>query len=82
MATQKGYSSTIKAKVIIADGKVESVEILEQNDSFYSKVEETDYVSKFKGKSDVSEVDTVSGATITSSAIKKLVNNVLTDYKG
>ncbi len=82
IATQKGYSSTIKAKVIISGDKVESVEILEQADSFYSKVEESNYVSKFKNINDVSEIDTVSGATITSNAIKKLVNNVLIDYKG
>lgn len=81
VATQKGYSSTIKARVTIADNKIESVEILEQNDSFYSKVEESKFVEKFKGKTEVEEIDTVSGATITSNAIKKLVNNVLKDYK-
>lgn len=81
IATQKGFSSTIKAKVTISNNQVEKVEILEQADSFYSKIEETNYADNFKNKSDVSEVDTVSGATITSNAIKKLVGNVLKDYK-
>ena len=82
VATEKGFSSVIKAKVIVVDSKIESVEILEQADSFYSKVEESNYVDKFKNISDANNVDTVSGATITSTAIKKLVNNVLLDYKG
>ena len=81
IATQKGYSSTIKAKVIISDGTIEDVEILEQNDSFYSKVLESNYISKFKNQKNVDNIDTVSGATITSNAIKKLINNVLNDYK-
>ena len=82
VATEKGFSSVIKAKVIVVDSKIESVEILEQADSFYSKVEESNYVDKFKNISDANNIDTVSGATITSTAIKKLVNNVLLDYKG
>ena len=81
VATQKGYSSTIKAKVTISNDMIENVEILEQADSFYSKIEDNNYVNKFKNITDVNEIDTVSGATITSSAIKKLVNNVLLDYK-
>ena len=81
IATQKGYSSTIKAKVTILNNIIENIEIVEQNDSFYSKVEENKFIDKFKNKADVTEIDTVSGATITSNAIKKLVNNVLSDYK-
>ena len=81
IATQKGYSSTIKAKVTILNNIIENIEIVEQNDRFYSKVEENKFIDKFKNKTDVTEIDTVSGATITSNAIKKLVNNVLSDYK-
>ncbi len=82
IVTEKGYSSLIKAEVIIKDSKIEKINILEQNDSFYSKVEESNYVDKFKNKSEVEDIDTVSGATITSTAIKKLARNVLNDYMG
>lgn len=80
IATQKGYSSIIKAKVILDKNGVLKVEILEQNDSFYSKVAESNFLNRFLGKSEVADVDTVSGATVTSTAIKKLVQNVLNDY--
>ena len=80
IATQKGYSSTIKAKVTINDSKIENVEILEQNDDFYSIVADSDFISKFKDQNNVDNIDTVSGATVTSKAIKKLISNVLKDY--
>ena len=75
---EKGYSSTLKAQIIINNNKVEEFKILEQNDSFYSKIEEQDYLNKLKQDKDI---DTVSGATITSTALKKMINNTLNDYK-
>ena len=77
IVTQKGYSSTIKAKIIIENGKVIEFNILEQNDSFYQKVEEENYINKLKENKDA---DTVTGATITSTAIKTMLNNTLNDY--
>ena len=81
IATQKGYSSIIKAEVVVISDKIDSINILEQNDSFYSKIEESNFLKEFENKSEVTEIDTISGATITSNAIKKLINNVLIDYK-
>ena len=77
IVTQKGYSSTIKAKIIIENGKVIEINILEQNDSFYQKLEEENYINKLKENK---EADTVSGATITSTAIKTMLKNTLNDY--
>jgi electron transport complex protein RnfD len=77
IVTQKGYSSTIKAKIIIENGKVIEFNILEQNDSFYQKLEEENYINKLKENK---EADTVSGATITSTAIKTMLKNTLNDY--
>lgn len=80
IVTEKGYSSLIKAKIVITD-KIDSIEILEQNDSFYSKVEDADYVNTLiKNQNNLENLDTVSGATISSTALKKLVQNVLKDY--
>lgn len=78
VVTQKGYSGNIKAQITIQNDAVEEYKILEQNDSFYSKVEEQDYVNKLKQNN---EIDTVSGATITSTALKKMLKNTLNDYK-
>lgn len=77
VVTQKGYSSTIKAEITINNNKIEKFEIIEQGDSFYSKIEEQDYINKLKENS---EIDTVSGATITSTALKKMIQNTLNDY--
>ena len=77
IVTQKGYSSTLKAQIIIDDKKITEFKILEQNDSFYSKIEESNYVEKLK---EDNEIDTVSGATVTSTALKKMLKNTLNDY--
>lgn len=79
IATQKGYSSTIKAQIVIENNNVTKLEILEQNESFYKKIEEQDYINKLK-QSNGEDIDTVTGATITSNALKKLLTNTLNDY--
>ena len=80
VATQKGYSSNIKGKIVISEGKIISYEILDQNDSFFAKVEEKDYTDKFLNITDLDSVDTVTGATVSSTAVKKLAINTLLDY--
>ena len=77
IVTQKGYSSTIKAKIIIENKNILEFTILEQNDSFYQKVQDDNFIEKLKQNKDT---DTVSGATITSTAIKTMLNNTLNDY--
>lgn len=77
IVTQKGYSSTIKAKIVIDNKKVTELTILEQNDSFYQKVEDENFINRIKENP---EADTVTGATITSTAIKTMLKNTLNDY--
>lgn len=77
IVTQKGYSSTIKAKIVIDNKKVTELTILEQNDSFYQKVEDEKFINRIKENP---EADTVTGATITSTAIKTMLKNTLNDY--
>ena len=79
VVTQKGYHGLIKAKIIIENGKVKEFQVLEQNDSFYKKIEDEDYINKLKENT---EIDTISGATITSTALKKMLKNTLKDYNG
>ncbi len=82
VVTQKGYSSTIKAKIIITNGKITTYEIVEQGESLYSSVEDADYTKTLiDHQSNLADADTVSGATITSTAMKKLLINTLEDYK-
>lgn len=82
IAKQKGYSSDIKAEIKIENGEIISYKVLEQNDSFYSKIEDSKYLNNLiKGQNNLNGVDTVSGATITSTSLKKLLQNVIKDYE-
>lgn len=77
IVSQKGYSGPIKASITIEKGEITKLEILECDDSFYKKVEQTDFIKNLKKSSDI---DTVSGATITSNALKNLRKNTINDY--
>ena len=80
--TQKGYQSTIKGIITIKDGKVLDYEIKEQGDSFFSKVEERDYTKYLVDNQDkLDSIDTVSGATISSTAVLKMLVNTIDGYK-
>ncbi len=83
VVAEKGFSSKIKLEVIIKNNKITSIEVLEQDDSFFSKVEDAAYNLKLINKQqDLESCDTVSGATISSTAMKKAVMNVLKDWEG
>ena len=77
VVTQKGYAGNIKAQITINDNIVEEFKVLEHSETFYSKIEEADYINKLKQDSGI---DTISGATFTSSALKKMLINTLNDY--
>lgn len=81
VVTQKGYVGNIKAEIIINNSKILSIEILEQNESFYQKIIDTDYIDKLlKEQNNIEDIDTISGVTVTSNALKKMVINTLEDY--
>lgn len=82
MVGEKGYSSIIKAKIVITNDKVVLYEVLEQNDSYYAKVSQANYIDTLlKNQNEVNDVDTVAGVTFTSNGLKKMLINTLNDYK-
>lgn len=82
MAGEKGYSSILKAKIIIKNNKVTDMVVLEQNDSYYSKVENENYInSLIKNQESLDNLDTIAGCTFTSNGLKKMLINTLNDYK-
>lgn len=82
MAGEKGYSSILKAKIIIKNNKVTDMVVLEQNDSYYSKVENENYInSLIKNQESLDNFDTIAGCTFTSNGLKKMLINTLNDYK-
>ena len=69
--------------MIISDDIVKSIDILEINDDYYPKITQENYVeSLILGQLKIENVDTISGATITSAAIKNMMINTLKDYRG
>lgn len=83
IVNQKGFSGIIKASIIISNDKVTKMEILEINDDYYSKLMKENYLKQLiKNQSNLEEVDTISGATISSLAIKNMLINTLKDYRG
>ncbi len=82
MVGEKGYSSTIKAKIVITNNNVTSYEVLEQNDSYYSKITQANYINTLvKNQAKLNDVDTIAGVTFTSNGLKKMLINTLDDYK-
>lgn len=81
--SQKGFGGKIKAKIIFREGVLSEIEILEHSESEdrYKLVEDANYLSTLKKKQDnLEEVDTISSATITSTALKKMIINTKKDY--
>lgn len=85
----KGYSSTIEAMVgMLKDGTITAVKVLSQNETpgLGTQVAEENFTGQFKNKTDLSTVQAITGATISSRAvinsiekkakeIKELINN-------
>jgi len=79
VATQKGFKGNIKAKIVIENEKVVTYEILEYQDDYVDVVLKENYIDKLKNNKDLEQLDAVSGATRTSTALKKLLINVIKD---
>ena len=80
--TQKGFKGLVKAKVVIKNKKVISYEVLSNSDDYLDSVVEDGYLKQLIKNPDV---DTISGATFSSTALKQLLINVMKDsgiYEG
>lgn len=81
--TQKGFSGLIKAEIVINDGDIMNINILSQSDSYFQKITNSDYLSRLiEEQNNLNEVEGVSGATISSNAVRKMVINTISDYQG
>ncbi len=80
IVTEKGYSSLIKLSITIDNGKVVEGKLLDQNDSFFQRVIDADFINTLVSSNNIKDVDTVSGATISSTAVKKAFINTVNDY--
>ena len=82
--SEKGNGGPIICEVTIRNGKVIKLQVLEHNETpnYYALVEKEDYINTLiKEQNKLPELDTVSGATISSNALKKLIINTLQEYE-
>ena len=72
----RGYSSDVTVKVTIKDGKIEDIEVVSEDETpeyFNEAVKVLDDIID----ADSTDVDSISGATISSEALKEAVQNAL-----
>ena len=84
-AVNKGYSSVIETLVgMRRDGKIMAIKILSQNETpgLGSRIAETGFTNQFKGVSDLSGVQAITGATISSRAVINSVEKKALEVKG
>lgn len=82
--SQKGNGGPITCEVTIQNHRIIKIEVIEHNEtpSYYAFVEKENYINLLiKEQNQLSELDTVSGATISSSALKKIAINTLQEYE-
>lgn len=84
VVTQKGYGGNIKGEIIIENDRITSFTILTHHETKdrYQLIVNNDYINKLLNNQDhLDDVDTISSATVTSSAIKKMLINTWEDYR-
>ena len=84
IVSQKGNGGPIKAKILIDNKEITNIEILEHNEtaSYYKLVEDNNYIEQLiNSQKTIENVDTISGATISSTALRKMVINVMSDME-
>lgn len=80
VVNQKGNGGNIRIQITLKDHQVIDYEVLSHNETkaYYSKVESQNYIQTLiKESNHLEDIDTVSGATISSKALKKALENVL-----
>jgi len=83
VVTQKGYGGNIKAEITIENDTISSINIISNNETKdrYQMILDNNYIDTLiNNQNNIEEVDTISGATVTSNAFKKMIKNVMEDY--
>lgn len=83
VVTQKGYGGNIKAQITFINDRITQVDILSEHETKdrYQMVMNQNYIDQLIQNQDhLENVDTISSATVTSTALKKMIENVWEDY--
>jgi electron transport complex protein RnfG len=84
-AVGKGYSSVIETLAgMLKDGKIIAIKILSQNETpgLGSRITEPGFVNQFRGINDLSGVQAITGATISSRAVITSVEKKALEVRG
>jgi len=84
-AAGKGYSSTIETMVgLLKDGRINAIKVLSQNETpgLGTRVVEPSFSGQFANKKDLSQVQAITGATISSKAIIDAINKKKIEIEG
>lgn len=84
IASYIGNHGPIECEIEIENNKIINYKILKQDETemYFKMVLDDNYLDKLKNSNDLTNIDTVSGATISSNALKQLFINVMKDYNG
>ena len=77
--TSRGFNGkkSIKSKITMNNNNIINIEILSTSESYYKMVEEDNYIDKLiTNQNSLDSLDTVSGATYTSSYLKELIEKI------
>lgn len=82
VASTQGFHGPIKAQLAIANDKVTNISVITEEETYWQSIVDNNYLNKLiEGQDALDKVDTVSGATVSSSALKLMVKEILSDYK-
>lgn len=80
--TSKGFAGLIEAEIIMTESNLSAINIIKQNESYWGEVVNNDYLDQLiKGQNQLAKVDTISGATKTTSSLKLMVERVLSEHE-
>mgnify|MGYP004480529787 FL=1 len=77
--TSRGFNGkkSIKSKITMNNNNIINIEILSTSESYYKMIEDTNYIDKLiTNQNSLDSLDTVSGATYTSSYLKELIEKI------
>jgi electron transport complex protein RnfG len=84
-ASGKGYSSTVEAMAgMLEDGTITAIKVVAQNETpgLGSKITEARFLEQFSNKKDLSGIQAISGATISSRAVINAVKEKAAEIRG
>lgn len=81
--TTKGFKGLIEAELTFDGSTLKKIDIITENESYWAEIERLNYLDLLIDNQDnIKEVDTISGATVSSSSLKWMVEYVLEYHLG